>query len=190
MGTKLPWELPSSPHERRCLQWLLNDSPEYAEGVLFCRSAVFWVSWTFFFSVHSGAPCSCSRSCDLHYCCRLFYCTTTVLRILSCPGVLLPFIVNQGAVIGSRVGRLHWPGSRRTLEGSASVFLTTLSSLALVSCLVARQGEGSEGWTKVAASLAWPAALATLMEAFTTQVLLCSRDFVFNSSGKSRSYPR
>ncbi|CAN0227250.1 unnamed protein product, partial [Hapterophycus canaliculatus] len=82
----------------------------------------------------------------------------------------------QGAVVGSRVGRLHWPGSKRTLEGSASVFVTTLGSLLLVARVLAwREGQEKDGvarveWGAMAASLAWPVALTTLMEAFTTQV--------------------
>lgn len=93
------------------------------------------------------------------------------------------FFFLQGAVVGSSLGRLHWPGSRRTLEGSASVFLSTLASLALVSSALARRGGresdgvggwrlfgGQVGWAELATSLAWPAALVSLMEAFTTQV--------------------
>lgn len=97
----------------------------------------------------------------------------------------------QGAVVGSSLGRFHWPGSRRTLEGSASVFLSTLATLVLVSAALARPGggvgesegaggwwvwEGEVGWGELAATLAWPAALVSLMEAFTTQVLAKKRN--------------
>lgn len=82
-------------------------------------------------------------------------------------------------MVGSSVGRLHWPGSRRTLEGSASVFLSTLGSLLLLwFVLLGLRGEedsGGEGWRKAARSLAWPVALTSLMEAFTTQV--CTQNF-------------
>lgn len=85
-------------------------------------------------------------------------------------------------MVGSSVGRLHWPGSRRTLEGSASVFVSTLASLVLVSSVAPRIAAESEdaggwwlwgggvGWGDLAANLAWPAAIVSLMEAFTTQV--------------------
>ncbi|CAM9293565.1 unnamed protein product, partial [Scytosiphon promiscuus] len=82
----------------------------------------------------------------------------------------------MGAVVGCRVGRLNWPSSRRTLEGSAAVFTTTLGSLLLVAWVLAWQEsgkkDGSAGieWRAVATNLAWPVALSTLMEAFTTQV--------------------
>lgn len=53
-----------------------------------------------------------------------------------------------------------------------------------MSCLLPGRGEDSEGWTKIAASVAWPAALASLMEAFTTQVFVFwSRDLFLNSCG-------
>lgn len=68
--------------------------------------------------------------------------------------------------MGSLVGRLHWPGSRRTLEGSAAVFLSSLLALVLLSHLE----DGGPGWGDATASLAWPVTIATLMEAFTSQV--------------------
>lgn len=97
-------------------------------------------------------------------------------------------------MVGSSIGRLHWPGSRRTLEGSASVFLSTLAILVLVSSVLPlprRGGEsegeggwwlwgglGPAGWGQLGATLAWPVALVSLMEAFTTQVFVCVCKFI------------
>ena len=86
-------------------------------------------------------------------------------------------------MVGSSLGRLRWPGSRRTLEGSASVFLSSLATLVFASCVLVQGkgsaddrdwegvvGEGGEGWGRATARLAWPVALVSLMEAFTSQV--------------------
>ena len=77
-------------------------------------------------------------------------------------------------MVGSSVGRLHWPGSRRTLEGSAAVFASSLTTLSLVSLFlvdgVAAVDATVDDVVRAIASLAGPVALATLMEAFTTQV--------------------
>ncbi|CBN74162.1 similar to Transmembrane protein 15 [Ectocarpus siliculosus] len=98
-----------------------------------------------------------------------------ILQLFPYAGVVVLGIGDaMGAMVGSSVGRLHWPGSRRTLEGSASVFLSTLGSLLLLwFVLLGLRGEedsGGEGWRKAARSLAWPVAVTSLMEAFTTQV--------------------
>ncbi|CAM9721777.1 unnamed protein product [Discosporangium mesarthrocarpum] len=83
----------------------------------------------------------------------------------------------MGSVVGSSLGQgAHcWPGSRRTLEGSLAVFLSSLSVLVAIHTFVVcgdclRGHRNSGAWAEAAAHLAWPVGLASLMEAFTSQV--------------------
>lgn len=82
--------------------------------------------------------------------------------------------------MGSRFGQNNWPESSRTLEGSAAVFFSSLVALVFTACVLSSTSEGDRnfaendgidpGWWKACTSLAWPVALASLVEAFTRQV--------------------
>ncbi|CAM9298822.1 unnamed protein product, partial [Chrysoparadoxa australica] len=70
-----------------------------------------------------------------------------------------------GAVVGSVHGRRRWPGSQRTIEGSAACFLGTLLTFSLI--LMWYQGGGGS-----LCSYLWlvlPSMQISLMEAFTRQ---------------------
>lgn len=81
-------------------------------------------------------------------------------------------------MIGSSLGQHRWPSSRRTLEGSAAVFLSSLLALVVCASFATSKGSSTSGewdggdwsWWKYCAGVAWPVALASLAEAFTSQV--------------------
>lgn len=95
-------------------------------------------------------------------------CATSTLIPIT---IALTVLLDKGAVVGSNFGRHDWPGSRRTLEGSVAVFLSSLAGLVVATCcLLGERTEGRAGWAQATARLAWPVALTSLMEAFTSQV--------------------
>lgn len=49
VGATWPWELPSSPHQRVSLQWLLDESHDHAKGVVFRRRSVVFISVLYVF---------------------------------------------------------------------------------------------------------------------------------------------
>ena len=73
-----------------------------------------------------------------------------------------------GAIIGSTIGQVRWPGGRKTLEGTLAATLASLSTVSLLAAWQLRHegGPASVRWQEVLLATL----LTCLLEAFTKQI--------------------
>jgi dolichol kinase len=73
-----------------------------------------------------------------------------------------------GAIIGSTLGQVHWPGGRKTLEGTLAATLASLATISLLAVWQLRNqgGLGNVRWHEVLLATL----LTCVLEAFTKQI--------------------
>ncbi|XP_072167280.1 dolichol kinase-like [Diadema setosum] len=100
------------------------------------------------------------------------YCNDTTLLLFESKLFLYSGVLSIGigdtaaSVAGSTYGTIHWPGSRKTVEGTLAAIASQLVACILLSAVLGLEPAFSSAWLP----LTWAITLTSLLEAFTAQI--------------------